>query len=53
MCQGEGVTKPIGGQTLPIQIVGLTLKQKKPQKKPKKNITSDTIKSTIPNFIPF
>jgi|TARA_B110000503_G_scaffold98921_1_gene148124 hypothetical protein len=39
---------PLGGQMLPISIVGAKLAAKKAQKKAKKNITSETINKIIP-----
>ena len=39
---------PLGGQILPISIVGVRLAAKKAQKKAKKNITSETINKITP-----
>jgi len=39
---------PLGGQILPISIVGAKLAAKKAQKKAKKNITSETINRIMP-----
>ena len=43
---------PLGGQILPISIVGAKLAAKNAQKKAKKNITSETINSIIPYLKP-
>jgi len=45
---GLNVFIPLGGQILPISIVGVRLASKNAQKKPKKNITSEAIKRIIP-----
>jgi hypothetical protein len=42
------VTIPLGGQILPISIVGVKLEAKNAQKKAKKNMTSETINKIIP-----
>jgi len=39
---------PLGGQMLPISIVGVRLAAKKAQKKAKKNINSETMNRIIP-----
>jgi hypothetical protein len=39
---------PLGGQILPISIVGARLAAKKTQKKAKKNITSETMNKITP-----
>jgi len=39
---------PLGGQIVPISIVGAKAAAKKAQKKAKKNITSETIKRSTP-----
>jgi hypothetical protein len=46
--KGLKASIPLGGQMLPISIVGAKLAAKKAQKKAKKNITSLTMKSIIP-----
>jgi hypothetical protein len=49
---GLKVLIPLGGQMLPISIVGARLAAKKAQKKAKKNITSETINKIIPYLKP-
>jgi len=39
---------PLGGQIVPISIVGAKADAKNAQKKAKKNITSETIKRSTP-----
>jgi hypothetical protein len=43
---------PLGGQILPISIVGAKLAAKKAQKKAKKNITSEAMNKSIPYLNP-
>jgi len=46
--KGLNTEIPLGGQTVPISMVGAKLAAKKAQKNAKKNITSLAMKSSIP-----
>jgi ABC-type iron transport system FetAB permease component len=45
---GSKTSIPLGGQMLPISMVGAKLAAKNAQKNAKKNITSDTMNRIIP-----
>jgi hypothetical protein len=52
MALGSKASIPLGGQMLPISIVGARLAAKKAQKKAKKNMTSETMKRIMPYLRP-
>jgi hypothetical protein len=49
---GSNASIPLGGQIVPISMVGARLAAKKAQKKAKKNITSETINRITPYLKP-